>query len=617
MTKTRGSWLRVESSTIDPDLTEGLAARVADPLWLLARQWQAGEFTGEDAANPLLVSMSARSVHLDRLTLADGTSHDLSPHQAAEPLVERESVRRGPAAPRHSTDLARLLVRALQHAGDQDAGDQDAGDQDAGRVVAALQAAFPPTAGGTAGPEPGVPDEPGRRRLRLLASAGFDGSALLRQWQRDPRAALAALTAAGLPRRLAGSPGLRALLQAWAEQCSAAFSEPEDAQPEDAQPGAGPPTPPAWRRSRLEYSCSLRARVGAQGGDLVLEAPEYPGGRLSWWSFDRVDAAADEPAGKEAGKGGRDRGDSPRSSRDVEVLPTPLRFRGMPAARFWEMEEAEVFLGGLATDAADLARAALATYATVYGDDWLVVPLVLEVGTLTQVTSLQILDDFGGRTEVPATATLDGPGRTFRFFESTGDPGPEQDGAPALFLAATVEVSDAGRALEDVRFHRDDGANLAWAVETQVESVAGNPIDLTGRGTPARGPRAAAELSDGGAWAFRPATQVPSSWVPLLPVRLIDATPDDATPDDASIAFQRGRMADGAEAGARGRVLEPHRRLLLREEEVLSTGIRVVRRFQSTRDTDGSLSTWVGRRKGPGRPLGDSGLVFDEIEPEP
>ena len=64
----RTSWVRVESSTLDPDLVEGLAARVADPLWLLARQWQVGEFTGEDAANPLLVRLSARSVVLDRLT---------------------------------------------------------------------------------------------------------------------------------------------------------------------------------------------------------------------------------------------------------------------------------------------------------------------------------------------------------------------------------------------------------------------------------------------------------------------------------------------------------------------------------------------------------------------
>ena len=38
------SWKRLESATVDPALTEGLEARVADPLWMLARQWQTGEF---------------------------------------------------------------------------------------------------------------------------------------------------------------------------------------------------------------------------------------------------------------------------------------------------------------------------------------------------------------------------------------------------------------------------------------------------------------------------------------------------------------------------------------------------------------------------------------------
>lgn len=50
------SWLRVEGSSQDPDLTEGLQAGVADPLWTLARQWQVAEFHGEDAASPVLVS---------------------------------------------------------------------------------------------------------------------------------------------------------------------------------------------------------------------------------------------------------------------------------------------------------------------------------------------------------------------------------------------------------------------------------------------------------------------------------------------------------------------------------------------------------------------------------
>src|SRR6266511_1987223 len=41
-------WDRIEAIARSTGLTGGLEARVADPLWLLARQWQVGEFHGDD-----------------------------------------------------------------------------------------------------------------------------------------------------------------------------------------------------------------------------------------------------------------------------------------------------------------------------------------------------------------------------------------------------------------------------------------------------------------------------------------------------------------------------------------------------------------------------------------
>src|SRR5262245_66256589 len=46
-------WTRLEPQSRSGDPTPGLEARVHDPLWLLARQWQFGEFQGEDAGTPL------------------------------------------------------------------------------------------------------------------------------------------------------------------------------------------------------------------------------------------------------------------------------------------------------------------------------------------------------------------------------------------------------------------------------------------------------------------------------------------------------------------------------------------------------------------------------------
>ena len=49
------------------------------------------------------------------------------------------------------------------------------------------------------------------------------------------------------------------------------------------------------------------------------------------------------------------------------VLPTAVRFNGMPAARWWELEDAQVDLGAVDAAPSDLARLALLEFALVFG----------------------------------------------------------------------------------------------------------------------------------------------------------------------------------------------------------------------------------------------------------
>ena len=51
------AWERIEPRCRSDDFVRGLQARTADPAWFLARQWQTGEFKGEDAGSPLEVSL--------------------------------------------------------------------------------------------------------------------------------------------------------------------------------------------------------------------------------------------------------------------------------------------------------------------------------------------------------------------------------------------------------------------------------------------------------------------------------------------------------------------------------------------------------------------------------
>lgn len=78
-------YLWLEPGRADPE--EGLRARVADPVWFLAQQWQLGEHQGEDAASPVAVAANIRHspVTYDRARPA------LDPTTVpAEALVEAE-----------------------------------------------------------------------------------------------------------------------------------------------------------------------------------------------------------------------------------------------------------------------------------------------------------------------------------------------------------------------------------------------------------------------------------------------------------------------------------------------------------------------------------------------
>jgi hypothetical protein len=55
------TWTRLEPRTRADDMAPSLEGRVYDPAWLLGRQWQVGEFTGDDAGHPIRVELQVIS----------------------------------------------------------------------------------------------------------------------------------------------------------------------------------------------------------------------------------------------------------------------------------------------------------------------------------------------------------------------------------------------------------------------------------------------------------------------------------------------------------------------------------------------------------------------------
>ena len=106
-------WTRIEPHTRLDDIEDGLQARLHDPLWLMTRQWQTGEFHGEDAGTPVQAGVRLERTGLTRYQARGGAPEPYSPALPLEALVEREGVQGDVrAAAEAGLTFLRMLTRA-------------------------------------------------------------------------------------------------------------------------------------------------------------------------------------------------------------------------------------------------------------------------------------------------------------------------------------------------------------------------------------------------------------------------------------------------------------------------------------------------------------------------
>ena len=85
-------WNRLEPRPRSTEIERSLAAEIRDPLWMLARQWQVGEFQGEDSGSPKFVQVIAGSVPISHVRFNEGESlRELSDDMPIERVVEAEA----------------------------------------------------------------------------------------------------------------------------------------------------------------------------------------------------------------------------------------------------------------------------------------------------------------------------------------------------------------------------------------------------------------------------------------------------------------------------------------------------------------------------------------------
>lgn len=561
------TWTRLEPQPRQGSMQRSLQAQVRDPLWFLARQWQTGEFLGDDAGSPIqaTIGVERRSITTYRPGSDDSGITALDTRLPVETHAERESVL---LRMRGSVQLGLYFEALVVREG--------VANPDA--VIAAFRTAFPINGA----PTDATYSDSDALRFRLVAAGRVtDGEALV---QSVKTAANGQIPSPPLPPE-AANPGMPQVLADLAAYRGSLFSEPA--------------RDTAWQSQRLDYDFALGSP--APNDDLLLAAPDFPGGHLDWYSFDLDTASANQAATANP---------ATTTSATFNFLPNPVAFRGMPDPRWWNFEDAVTDFGQLDADHVDLAKLLVMEFALVYGNDWFTIPIPTPVGSLERVTTLVVTDTFGVRTLIrPSEQTQVNAGeKPWSMFKLSS----ENRRSDYLLMASTLGVVDDSEALEEVLFLRDDMAAMAWAVEHQLQGDLDAPVDAYEmylariKADPLPPPPQATQ--DGPKVYYTLETNVPDNWIPMVPVQ---------SPQE-ELFLRRGTMEIATSAGfvllkAHALVLEPQHPFFVADRVVRRSGVLVDRYFRRSRSADGSTYLWMARKFSQGRGPGWSGLRFDLV----
>jgi hypothetical protein len=611
---------RLETQPTTVSLKTSLQAPLADPLWMLARQWQFNEFQGEDAGTPIKLAFSVTGAEVDRFR--SGSDADNQDWQSLtsrgvpiETLVEAEPVWK--THPRLNGEAGLQLLRMLP-------------------LIArsVVLEAYPLS---LQAPIDAEVDQAGMLWSTLFNKRTVDTQTLVADLLplMDNAGKLS-----GLPESLAVADGERTVKPAMENW----FAWLVDLVFEGEQNN------PSWQRERLEYAFALRS------GNVLLQAKEYTDGRVDWddFSAEFILQEANVPV------------PTKQEFKVEKRQPSPVSYPGMPAERYWEFEDGRVNFAGAEAGVTDLLRLTITEFALSFGNDWFITPVRLPVGYLYNVSSFDVTDTFGVNSKVEAIKPA---GKSpWTMYQMSADASIAHQLSNTMFLPDTLDGLQEGAVLEHTLLARDEMANLAWAIEKKVQGVSGEPLDRDMEAkvlffqqqihfdkpsdTPVDNPPP--QL------VYRLATPVPANWTPLLPVRKNSLDFDDPLeiqleragmkrfyPKDSvavigsndsaykdflkTLDKQRNfispiKLDPTLEPTVSAYVFYPRGwllrkdpnsemsitdKLVIEEEEVPRIGASLKRKFQYARSSDGRSWLWIGRSKVAGRGEATSNFRFD------
>ena len=550
------------------DLTNSMAARIRDPLWFIARQWQFGEFRGEDAASPAFVRLATVTSQIDQWRAVGQPATPLRADKPLEWLVETE-----PFSPDLATrvELGQEFEALLRENGAAD-------------LCPTFRQAYPlqwPPDADPARREDYDNDQETTRFLSVCQGRALDGFSLYQSIQKAQGG-----IPAEVPQAAAAAPAITAFL-AWVADVFGAIGTDDS---------------PCWKPDRLEYEAEVLA-TGPTGSAVVLSTHPDRDGNFDWFAYDLKKGA--EPA-------------LPQSKivrETVVTQPIHVRFKGMPNARWWDFESSVTDFGTIDPQKRDLAKLMVIDFMVLHGNDWYQVPLHQDLGTIRWLDYLMVHDVFGGTTAIPRADARKASEADFWTMFSTAAEDDPTGVAGFLVLpptaASAIQESDA---LEEVRFVRDEMHDMVFAIEHATENGIGEPWLGHERSVVAKpGQTSQGKPADGKPpLRYQLQTTVPKNWIPFVAVAL-DALAERFVLERAAMLQDENKLP----AEPFGRILRPPgmNPYQVEEQEVPRTGVRITRVANRSRWTNGTTHLWVARRKGPGAGEANSGLRYDLAQP--
>lgn len=599
-------WNRVEGRPRKNDFNRALRAEIRDPLWMLTKQWQTGEFEGDDAGSPILAKVLMHKERFNKYKSANGDAENYNNDIPLEGLVEQLPL---PFVYDDKDALLDLRIMMGRYWLKLINADKSLSDQYA--VAYPIQA-----------PESSDNDDiilahpEAWQKFAAAAQRRMDGYELYKKLKEGiSESEDISESVRNEDREAISDYGTKFIN--WVENF---FLEPSD------------PEKSAYLPSRLEYQFKCTTPDGDK--DKIFEAEEYYSGKLDWFNLSidddaepinvTSDAESDTEASLEDSKVNKDL----FQKEGFTFIPVNIDYDGMPDTRWWKFEDRNTYLGDIKPDTTDISKLLFLEFSLLYANDWFLIPQKLPAASISNIKGLVVTNCFGERTWIEPTGKgQDDDWNRWTMFTINRKGKDLKEADNSLILLPTVAKIQESEPTEQLIMIRDEIANMVWGIETEISLLSGDRK---------KGIEAARELKafynrlqpeiinqkpeSLAAIRYQIMNSVPENWIPFIPVHL---------EGNREINLQRASMPR-IELDDEGKTkyvpIKPRTSLLrhglesgqsyfIFEEEIPRAGIKISKSYQRTRWYGGKVFKWLGIHKKTGRGEGNSGLAFDRLVP--